>query len=349
MNTASSTYFVGEVVFLSFPPFFCGLSADPILLLAALLTLAAVLVNGWTDAPNAIATVVSSGTLPFSAAAILASVCNFLGVWLFSSLFPAVTDTIYHIAHFGDDRTAALFALTAALAAIVLWAVFAWSFGIPTSESHALVAGVTGGAAALHGSLAAIRRDVWGQILLGLLFALLVGYLLGKVASRLLPQKGPYRFGQIFGAALLSFLHGAQDGQKFLGIFLLAVTLAGERQHTSFPAPPLWLIFLLSVTMALGTLMGGRRIIRTLCGEQNTLPPREGFAADLGSGICMLAATLLGLPLSTTHAKTAAIFGAVSANKGHPKAAAPIGLVWLLTFPVCFLLGFLAVKGILAM
>lgn len=322
---------------------------SPALALTLGLTLAVVLVNGWTDAPNAIATAVASGSLSFRGGVALAAVCNFLGVWLVSAAAPAVADTVYSIADFGGDSSAALTALTCAMAAIVLWAVLAWYFGIPTSESHALVAGVTGAAVALQGSLSAVRWDSWSKVLWGLVFSLLPGFLLGGLALQPLPRKGNYRPAQILGASLTAFLHGAQDGQKFVGIFLLSHTLAQGGAQSVCPTPPLWLTALVAAVMALGTLMGGRRIIDTVCREMTHLPPREGFAADLGAGAALALATLLGFPVSTTHAKTAAVLGAgIASGRDHRKeVAGKIGLVWLLTFPACFGIGFLAVKAIL--
>lgn len=310
-----------------------------------LLIPAVVLVNGWTDAPNAIATAVASGAIPFRWAAALSAGCNLLGVWLFSSLSPAVADTVYAIADFSGDSRAALTALTAAFLAILFWAFTAWIFGIPTSESHALVAGVTGAAVALQGSLSAIRWAAWGKVLFGLFFSLAAGIFLGGLAARALPRHPRYRLAQILGAALMSVLHGAQDGQKFLGVFYLGLTLTQNRP-CAFTAPPLWLTGLVALTMALGTLMGGRRIIDTVCREMTSLSPRAGFAADLGAGLCLLPATLLGLPVSTTHVKTAAILGAgMAADQGADfRVAGRIGAAWLLTFPCCFALGYLAAR-----
>ena len=319
---------------------------SPALVLTALLTLAVVLVNGWTDAPNAIATAVASGSVSFRGGVALAAVCNFLGVWLISLLAPAVADTIYSIADFGGDSAAALTALTAAMAAIVLWAVLAWWFGIPTSESHALVAGVTGAAVALQGSFGAIRWEAWGKVLFGLSLSLLLGFLLGGWSAQWLPNGKRYRAPQLLGAALMAFLHGAQDGQKFVGIFLLGTTLAQGGAQGDLPPPPLWLTALVAAVMALGTLLGGRRIIDTVCREMTHLPPREGFGADLGAGLTLALATLLGLPVSTTHAKTAAVLGAgmASGQSRKKEVAGKIGLVWLATFPACFGIGFCLAK-----
>ena len=258
-----------------------------------------------------------------------------------------MAETIYSIADFGPDRAAALSALCAALCAIVLWAVLAWRFGVPTSESHALVAGLTGAALALPGGLDNIRAGAWGRVLLGLVLSVALGWWVGGLCRRLLERLHPSlplcRRGQLAGAGAMAFLHGAQDGQKFLGVFLLGAALAqggGVGQTFSVPG---WLMLLCAAVMALGTAMGGRRIIETVGRDMVILAPQEGLAADLGGGLCLLLCTLAGLPVSTTHAKTAAILGAGSVGGGtvNRRVAARIALTWLFTFPGCGLLGFL--------
>lgn len=299
-----------------------------------LLLCAVVLVNGWTDAPNAIATPVAAETLSFRVAVALAAVCNLLGVVCTVRFSDAVARTLFSIADFGPF---ALPALTAALAATVIWAVAAWRFGIPTSESHALTAGLTGAALALgaeHLRLAPLLRVGWG-----LLLSLALGTALGRFFTRLLPQKGDcfYRRGQVAGAALTAFLHGAQDGQKFLGVFALVLALDGS--GFSLPARAAWGC---AALMALGTLLGGRRIIETVGRKMVLLTPRTGFAADLGCATALSICTLLGLPVSTTHAKAAAILGAGSSPDG--KIAGSLGLAWVLTFPSCGAIAFFLVR-----
>ncbi|WP_300295144.1 inorganic phosphate transporter, partial [uncultured Intestinimonas sp.] len=153
---------------------------SPLFFLLSLLTLAVILVNGWTDAPNAIASAVSSRALSFRSAAALAAVCNFGGAALSSLLHPAVADTVRGLSGFGPDPAVALAALCAALAAIVLWSVAAWRFGIPTSESHALMAGLTGSALALRGGAENVDAGTWRTILLGLVLSTGLSLLLGR-------------------------------------------------------------------------------------------------------------------------------------------------------------------------
>ncbi len=306
------------------------MSCVPVLLLLA----GVILVNGWTDAPNAIAAPVAAGVLSFPSAVILAAVCNLLGVVCTARISDAVARTLYSIADFGPQ---ALTALTATLSATVLWAVFAWRFGVPTSESHALVAGLTGAALALGADRLRLAPLLW--VGLGLVLSLALGVLLGRLFRRRLPRRREsfYRRGQGIGAALTAFLHGAQDGQKFLGVGALLLSLG--RGHDSLPG---WASWVCALLMAMGTLIGGRRIIDTVGRKMVTLDARSGFAAECACALTLAACTLWGFPVSTTHAKTAAILGAGAAPDG--RVAGSLGLAWLFTFPACGFLSFFLVK-----
>lgn len=331
---------------LSFWDFVQQMQTVPFLPWTAVLILSVLVVNGWTDAPNAIAGVVATGALPFSSAVLLAAVCNFFGVLCVTSANASVAETVYSIASFSGDQKATLAALCAAMAAIVVWAAGAWCFGIPTSESHALVAGITGGAIALEGSLSCVRWESWGRVLAGLLLSSAAGFCCGALVCRriasLKGQPKAFRRAQLPGAAALAFLHGAQDGQKFLGIFFLSTALARGEQSDGIFRVPLWMMILCALFMALGTLMGGRRIIETVGQEMVAIGPREGLAADLASGMCLMVSTLLGLPVSTTHTRTAALLGVGAAGQGRVDRSivSRIVLAWILTFPGCLALGY---------
>ena len=334
----------------SFSTFFAQAGENPALALSAVLTLGVLLVNGWTDAPNAIAGAVVTGALPFGRAVLLAAVCNFLGVLCVTAVNASVAETVYAIAAFRGGPEAACLALCAAMGAVVIWASAAWRWGIPTSESHALVAGISGAAAALEGSFFCIRWQKWGLVVLGLLLSTALGFGAGRWAegiTRSWRWSGRiYRAFQIPGAAGAAFLHGAQDGQKFLGVFLLGAVLARGEQGTQLGEIPLWLTAACAAFMALGTGIGGRRIIDTVGRDMVSLGPREGFSADLAGVLCLLLATVLGLPVSTTHTRTAALLGVGSAG-GRPanwSVARSIALAWLCTFPGCLGLGWLLAR-----
>lgn len=306
-------------------------------ILIRLLVLAVIFVNGWTDAPNAIATAVGSGALSFRKAVTLAAVCNFAGAALSCLLFPAVAATIGDLVSFSDQQ-AALTALCAAMLAIVLWAVLAWRFGLPTSESHALLAGLSGCALALGSQAAALNPVPWLKAFLGMVLSLAAGVLAGRGSRRLLSGRNCNAISwQRFAAGGMALLHGVQDGQKFMALLLLS-----DQLDHSGSTPPALLLLLVAGVMALGTALGGQPIIRKVGQELASLSPADGLAADLGGGAVLLICSLLGLPVSTTHAKVAAICGA--GRNLNRKIVGQLGGAWLLTFPCCALLAFLLTK-----
>ena len=323
-------------------------------MITTLLTLGVVMVNGWTDAPNAIATCISTRSLSPRSAIMMAAVFNFLGVFVMTTFNSMVAQTIYKMVDFGGDTHEALVALCAALFAIVLWATVAWWFGIPTSESHALIAGITGAAIALQGGLRGVNPGEWVKVIYGLVLSLFLGFISGGFVVKIVEflfrrvnRRKTFTFfknAQIAGAAGMAFMHGAQDGQKFMGVFMLGIFLAeGRAQVTEFRIP-IWLIVLCSAVMALGTSIGGYRIIKAVGMDMVKLEKYQGFSADMAAAICLFMASALGLPVSTTHTKTTAIMGVGAAkrlssvNWGVVKE---MTLAWILTFPGCGLIGYL--------
>lgn len=313
-----------------------------------LLVLGVMAVNGFTDAPNAIASVVSTGAMSFRRAVLFAAVCDFLGAVVMCLLCPTVAQTVLDLAAFGPGPAAALTALEASFLAIILWAVLAWRFGLPTSESHALLAGLTGACAALYGGFSRVSAGAWAKVLAGLVLSTVCGALAGSLAAARLKkaQLGPglVRRAQLLGAGMTAFFHGAQDGQKFIALFLLCRALgrgeAGGNFTVSLPV-----CALCAGCMAAGTALGGRRIIDTVTRDLTGLTPRAALAADLASGACLLAASVFGLPVSTTHTKLSALWGA---GKGRGPAGGGVVLAWLATFPVCFALAWGLTKLMMA-
>ena len=346
---------------LSLSSFLSQLAANPLLLLAVLLTLGVILVNGWTDAPNAIATCVVTRCMPAGAAIFMAAVFNFLGVFLMSLLNATVAQTITKMVDFGQNSQEAIVALSAALFAIVVWAPLAWAFGIPTSESHALIAGLTGGAIALHGGLAGVNGGEWVKVLYGMGISVVMGFGLGWLMCRLVvavfrrfqrKHTEPFfRGAQIFGAACMSFMHGAQDGQKFMGVIILSIYLVNgidPQGMSSIDTQSLiWLMLLCSIIMGLGTMIGGKKIIKSVGMDMVKLEKYQGFSADLAASVTLLISSVFGIPLSTTHAKTTSIMGVGAVKRLSAINFAVVKemvLTWILTFPGCGLIGFLMTK-----
>ena len=347
----------GKEMTISFSTFLSQLVSNPALAVTVLLTLSVILVNGWTDAPNAIATCVSTRAIRPEKAIIMAAVFNFLGVFVMTMINAGVASTIYNMVDFGGNTDQALIALCAALVAIVAWATAAWWFGIPTSESHALIAGLSGAAIAMHNSLAGIQLSEWIKVIYGLILSTLLGFLLGwlsakgvELSCRNMDRRRTTRFfggAQIAGGAAMAFMHGAQDGQKFMGVFMLGIFLAGGQDNVTSFQIPLWLMILCSLVMALGTSIGGYRIIKAVGMDMVKLEKYQCFAADMAGAACLLFSYLTGLPVSTTHTKTTAIMGVGAArrlsavNWGVVKEMV---LTWVLTFPGCGIIGFLCAK-----
>jgi len=245
-----------------------SLFSNPALIITTILTIGVILVNGWTDAPNAIATAIGTRAMKPRSAIIMAAVFNFLGVFVMTMINTNVVVTISNMVDFGGDPHAASVALMGALASIVIWATAAWYFGIPTSESHALIAGLTGSAVAFQGSFAGVNGAEWIKVIAGLLISTVMGFGLGWGITKLIEMLfknvdrrktiGFFRNLQIAGAASMAFMHGAQDGQKFMGVFLIGVYLSqGKAVPPSFTIP-FWMIIVTSVIMATGTSIGGQ-------------------------------------------------------------------------------------------
>lgn len=338
---------------ISFPEFLSQLVANPLLAITALLTLGVILVNGWTDAPNAIATCVSTRSIKPSAAIIMAAICNFLGVLVMTLINSKVAMTIYNMVDFGGNAQDATVALCAALFAIVVWATAAWAFGIPTSESHALIAGLSGAAIALHSSLEGINPNEWVKVIYGLVLSTILGFGSGFICTRGVEaifrgtdRRKTFKFfrgGQIFGGGVMAFMHGAQDGQKFMSVFLMGIFLASGQGTVSKFDIPIWLMVLCSLVMALGTSVGGYRIIKSVGMDMVHLEPYQGLSADIGAASCLLLSSLTGIPVSTTHTKTTAIMGVGASKRLSAVNWSIVGemtLAWVLTFPGCGLLGF---------
>lgn len=338
--------------------FFSQLFTNLPFLLTVLLTTGVILVNGWTDAPNAIATCVSTRAMRPQAAILMAAAMNFFGVLVMTLLNAKVAATISNMVNFDAHPDYALIALCAALFAIVIWAVAAWVFGIPTSESHALIAGISGAAIALNNGLSCINGAEWMKVIYGLVLSTILGFGLGFLVVKLvaflardLDRRRTVRFfggAQIAGAAAMAFMHGAQDGQKFMGVFMLGMFLArGSGAAGGEFVIPLWLMAFCSLVMGVGTSIGGYRIIKSVGMDMVKLEKYQGFSADIAAAGCLLVSSIFGIPVSTTHTKTTAIMGVGAARRLSAVnwgVVREMVLTWVLTFPGCGLIGFLMAK-----
>jgi PiT family inorganic phosphate transporter len=315
-----------------------------LLLPVLLLILAAEFVNGWTDAPNAIATVVSTRVLSPSRAVIMAAVLNIVGALVTGTAVAATIGKGIVRPEVIDQHVVA-----AAMLTIIIWSTVAWFYGIPTSESHELIAGLTGAGLAAAGP-SVLLWEGWQKVLIGLGISTFLGFSLGVGVmtgiywlfrrTRLSLIRRLFSRLQILSAAFMAFSHGSNDGQKFMGVFALTLMLGGVM--TQFTVP-IWVMLLCGAVMAIGTAVGGWRIIHTMGFKLTKLEPVNGFAAETSGGVAILLASAFGIPLSTTHCINASIMG-VGATRRFSAVrwgvAGNIVMTWILTFPVCGVLGY---------
>ncbi|MBI3912792.1 MAG: inorganic phosphate transporter [Chloroflexi bacterium] len=297
--------------------------------------------NGFHDSSNIVAPMISSRAVKPQTALGLIALAEFVGPFVFGI---AVAKTI------GDELvTANLITLTviaAALLAAIAWNVLTWYLGIPSSSSHALVGGLIG-AVAVHVGIPAIRFDGLEKTLIALFISppigLLAGYLLTKLIYFLARRATPsinwfFKRSQIITGVVLGLSHGANDGQKTMGIITLA--LVTSRVIDNF-AVPTWVVLVSSIALALGTAIGGWRLIRTLGGKFYKIRPVHGFATQVASSAVILGASFLGGPVSTTQVVSSTILGVGSAqriNMVRWSVAGEIVVAWLLTIPATALL-----------
>lgn len=313
-------------------------------MIVLLLILASEFVNGWTDSPNAIATVVSTRVLKPRIAVCMAALFNFIGAFYGAEVAKTIGTGIV------KPEVINLVTVGAAMVGIVTWSVFAWYYGLPTSESHALVAGLAGAGLATAGP-SALLWSGWVKVLIGLVFSSLFGLgggwllasVIQKTCASLNRSKGLKIFAglQMLSAGLMALSHGSNDGQKFIGTFTLALVLGGVLSEFQVQW---WTVLLCSVIMGIGTSIGGWRIIKTMGQNMVKLETYQGFAAESAASASILVASSLGIPLSTTHTINTSIMGVGAATRITAvrwTVVQEMLTAWILTFPVCGAIGYL--------
>ncbi len=316
------------------------------LAIVLLLVMAAEFTNGFTDAPNAIATAVSTRAISPGKAVIMAGVLNSVGALVTGTAVAATigTDII-------KPEAIGLPTVGAATLAVVVWSLSAWRYGgIPTSETHELIAGLAGAGLAVAGP-SVLLWSGWRKVLIGLGISTIFGFVFGFVmmviiynmfrhASPSVMRKTFSRL-EVVSAGLMAFSHGSNDGQKFMGAFTLALVLGGILPNFQVPY---WVILVCGLIMAIGTSLGGWSIIKTMGTRITRLDSVQGFTAQTSASISIIFASFLGIPLSTTHIISSAIMGVGASQRISAVrwgTAREILMTWIVTFPACFIMGFI--------
>ena len=308
-------------------------------------------INGFHDTANAIATSVSTRAIKPAHAIIMAAVLNFLGAIYSTGVAKTIGGDIVASAEMVDEHI-----IIAALMGSIIWNLFTWYVAMPSSSSHALVGGIIGAVLVSTGSTGLNFIGI-GKIVLSLiaspLLAIFSGFIVMTVLFLLFGQFAPsalngrFKKMQILSAAAMAFSHGSNDAQKSMGIITLALLSGGYL--SSFEVPD-YVKFLCAAAMACGTALGGWRIIRTIGGKIFKLEPISGFAADLNSSIVIFSATLLHLPVSTTHVVSGSIMGVGTAKRIRAVrwgVAQQMLVAWVLTIPCTAVMGALAYQVVL--
>ena len=308
-------------------------------------------INGFHDTANAIATSVSTRAIKPAHAIIMAAVLNFLGAIYSTGVAKTIGGDIVASAEMVDEHI-----IIAALMGSIVWNLFTWYVAMPSSSSHALVGGIIGAVLVSTGSTGLNFIGI-GKIVLSLiaspLLAIFSGFIVMTVLFLLFGQFAPsalngrFKKMQILSAAAMAFSHGSNDAQKSMGIITLALLSGGYL--SSFEVPD-YVKFLCAAAMACGTALGGWRIIRTIGGKIFKLEPISGFAADLNSSIVIFSATLLHLPVSTTHVVSGSIMGVGTAKRIRAVrwgVAQQMLVAWVLTIPCTAVMGALAYQIVL--
>ncbi|MEU8578446.1 inorganic phosphate transporter [Streptomyces asoensis] len=318
-----------------------------ILAIAVVTALAFDFTNGFHDTANAMATTISTGALKPKVAVAMSAVLNLVGAFLSVEVANTISKGLV------DETGIRPEVIFAALVGAILWNLLTWLVGLPSSSSHALMGGLIGatiasaGTGAVHGDALVTKvliPAIAAPIVAGVaaMLATRLSYTLGKKADGKAAAKG-YRTGQIASAGLVSLAHGTNDAQKTMGIITLALVAGGAVAPDS--DPPTWVILSAGLAIALGTYLGGWRIIRTMGKGLTDLQPQQGFAAQTSAATVILASSHLGFSLSTTHSVSGSVMGAGLGRKGGVvrwSTATRMFVAWGLTLPAAALVGALA-------
>ncbi|MEV6295261.1 inorganic phosphate transporter [Streptomyces sp. NPDC051896] len=315
-----------------------------ILAIVVITALAFDFTNGFHDTANAMATTISTGALKPKIAVAMSAALNLVGAFLSVEVANTISKGLV------DETGIRPEVIFAALVGAILWNLLTWLVGLPSSSSHALMGGLIGatiasaGFGAVHGDVLVTKvllPAVAAPIVAGVasMLATRFSYGIGGKAEGEATRKG-YRAGQIASAGLVSLAHGTNDAQKTMGIITLALITGGAIAPGS--NPPTWVILSAGLAIALGTYIGGWRIIRTMGKGLTDLEPRQGFAAQTSAATAILASSHLGFSLSTTHVVSGSVMGAGLGRKGGVvrwSTATRMAVAWVLTLPAAALVG----------
>lgn len=320
-----------------------------VLIVIILIALLFEFINGFHDVANVVATPIASKSLSPYQAIILAAIFNLIGAFIGTAVATTISKGLV------DAHAITYLVLISALISAILWNLLTWYFGIPSSSSHALIGALVGAAIALGGIDSIHVETLAGKIIvpmilspvLAFFLALIIVVIVFRISAKCSKPRKVNAFIrelQVISSSLFALSHGSNDAQKTMSIITLALFSFGT--INTVMSVPLWVICICAFTMAMGTLAGGMRIIKTLTTRIAKLGPSNSFSAEMSSGLLIFASSTIGLPVSTTQAASGSIMGA-----GYPESSGinwhmvkTIAIAWTFTLPCCMLLSFMTYK-----
>jgi PiT family inorganic phosphate transporter len=316
-----------------------------LLIIVVITALAFDFTNGFHDTGNAMATSIASGALAPKVAVALSAVLNLIGAFLSTAVAATIAKGLI------DSSIVSLELVFAGLVGGIVWNLMTWLLGIPSSSSHALIGGIVGATIAAVGSHGVLWKGIVSKVLIPAVIAAILAIIVGAIATWLVYRitrgisekrtEAGFRYGQWGSASLVSLAHGTNDAQKTMGVIFLALMSYGAVSKTA-AMPPLWVIVCCAIAMALGTYLGGWRIIRTLGKGLVEIKSPQGMAAESSSAAVILLSAHFGYALSTTQVCTGSVLGSGLGKPGGEVrwgVAGRMGVAWLVTLPLAGLVG----------
>lgn len=335
-----------------------GIDFHPFSLMLFCILILLILINGMDDIKYMISPFFSSYNMAVEKVVFILGLTNTLGVFCFGFFYSRVMETVFSMVNLGFDARMGNLALLSVLLTILLNYIVMQVFSIPTSETHSLIAGLTGSAIAINGGLSGISFENWGKIILGILFSSLISFFISYAVDLVIKKicknkdrrkvRGFFDRGQFIAFFLNGFFHGAQNGQKFLALWALILNYRLFSQEKQWMSPSH--IIFVGLIMFCGIYLGGKQLTRKFGVEQVLLENYESFSSGLGASITTLGALFLGIPLSTTHTATASVMGVGAAKRFtviNWSYAEQMALSWVLVFPSCGIFAYLLTKILL--
>jgi inorganic phosphate transporter, PiT family len=323
------------------------MGSDVVLVIVVGTALAFDFTNGFHDTANVVATSISTGAARPQVAIGIAALLNFAGAFISISVAATVAKDVV------DAGAITPTVVFAGLIGAIAWNLITWWFGLPSSSSHALIGGVVGSAVAAVGFDAVLADGLVGKVLIPAIVAPLLAFAVAGIAIgviyRIVGRQRPgtvtrgFRYGQLVSGGLLALAHGTNDAQKTMGVITLTLISVGLQPVGS--GPEFWVIVVCAIAIALGTYMGGWRIIKTLGTGLTDVKPAQGFASETSTAATILASTHLGFALSTTQVASGSVIGSGMGRRGSKvrwRTAGRIGVGWLLTLPAAGAVGAIA-------